>query len=755
MQIRSFQISAIVLILFSIICSRIPLFNYLGFEFSALTVLLAGYISGILTIGLWNQTVPEFKSDVWRYIGRCAAASFVLLVIPFLLLLANAVLVKNCSLGDGAKLYTLTVVPGVFFSISLAVFIGMGFKKLRKTFFTVTYILVLLHIPFVTLFRPQVFAFNPILGFFPGFTYDESLQVMQRLFTYRLATLAADGCIVSVSVWLWHVRKYKKAGDPSAGFQIPLIELMAVALLAPAVVIVFAMSDRLGFSSSENFIRQKLAGNFKTTHFEIIYSAGSVTHDRIEQIGMLHEFYFEKLSHELNVQFREPITSFLYASPEQKGRLIGAAHTDLTKPWLSQVHINLADVESALCHELVHVLSAEFGWSPLKIAPNSGLIEGLAVAMEPSSFIEEPPDHAAAMVFASGGYLRLESLFSFTGFVQANPLISYTLAGSFCRFLIDMYGIDPFKHLYRTGNFKDSYQQDLSALLAAWQASIKKIPLEDADMIKAKYFFRRPSIFGKECARVIANMNSETREYFIQHDFEKALQSAEQSSNLSKTPEAVSQKAAALFEMRRFKEYIGYVRGQLRDSAIGYALLPLHFRLGDAYWAMDSMANAKEEYEWMSRIRLNASNIEACLIRLEAIKNTMERGELQIYFTYSMDDTARVARLERLRSPIARYVLAREMAVKGHFGESARILESVGPMDQKPLEFFRLFRLGKDWFEMKEFDKAMTVFSQSRPLVPDSSLQIETTEWIERCKFCIRYSYGLSMNSLNETMRRE
>jgi len=64
-----------------------------------------------------------------------------------------------------------------------------------------------------------------------------------------------------------------------------------------------------------------------------------------------------------------------------------------------------------------------------------------------------------------------------------------------------------------------------------------------------------------------------TREHLIHHDFEKALVSAEQSLRLSKTPEAVSQKAAALFEMRRFKDYIEFVNLQFRDTTIGYALL--------------------------------------------------------------------------------------------------------------------------------------------------------------------------------------
>ena len=735
MQTRQFQISTLVIVLFAIVCTRVPLFNYLGFEFSVLTVLLIGYICGILTLVIWKQTNPECKSDVWRFIGRSTAASIVLLLIPFIISLANAVFVKNCSFGEGTKLYVLTVIPGVLFSISLALLTGVVFGRWSKTLFTLIYILVLFHIPLITLIRPQVFAFNPIVGFFPGFTYDETLQVTQRLLTYRLATCAAAGCLAAGSVWLWQIRQTKKESFVSAKAALPIVELVLIAVLAPVIVIVFTLSDRLGLSSSENFIRQKLAGSYKTSHFEIIYSAGSIKHERIEEFGRLHEFYFEKLSRELNIHSHDRIVSFLYASPEQKGRLIGAVHTDLTKPWLRQMHINLADVESALKHEMVHVLAGEFGWSPLKIARNSGLIEGMAVAMGRTSAIEEPLDRAAAMVLVSGVHPDLESLFTFTGFVRANPSISYTLAGSFCRFLIDSFGIDQFKRLYAGDDFKNIYKRTLKSMLKEWQSSIESIPLVHADSVKAAYFFRRPSIFGKECAHVIANMNTETRELLFHQDYGKALLIAEQSLRLSKTPEAISQKAAALFEMRRFSNYVEFVSAQLYDTAMGCALLPLHLRFGDAYWAIDSLAKAKQEYEVMSNIYLTASNEESCLIRLEALKNSQERNELQVYFTYSMDDTIRIARLKRLTSPVARYLLAREYAAKENFAESIRIFESVGSVDLKTLEFFRLHRLGKDWFELKDFDKAKTAFAESLPIAPNAFLKLETTEWIELSEF--------------------
>jgi hypothetical protein len=735
MHTRTFQVSAFLLILFALICTRIPLLNYLGYEFSALTVLLASYLSGIGTLSEWKRTIPERASDVWQCIGRSISASVVLLLIPFLIALGNALFVKNCSIGDGVVLYALTVIPGVFFSTTLALMLGVLFRRRRKIIFTGIYILILLHIPYVTIILPQVFAFNPIMGFFPGFTYDETLQITQRLLIYRMAILAAAGCLASGTVWLWSVRKNKTLDVPSKPSSTPVVELITIAILAPVVVIVFSFSNRFGLSSSESFIRQKLAGNYTTAHFEIIYSAGSVKREYIEQIGVLHEFYYAKLCREMKLHSEERILSFLYASPEQKGRLIGAVHTDLSKPWLRQMHINLADVESVLKHEMVHVLAGEFGWSPLKIAPNSGLVEGLAMAMGQTSMIEEPLNRAAAMVVASGDHPDLESLFSFSGFMRANPSISYTLAGSFCQFLIESFGIDPFKRLYAGGSYIEIYQHDLPSLLGMWRASFMRIPLNNADSMKAVYYFRRPSIFAKECARVIANRNAETRELLVRQEYEKAYASAEQSLRLSKTPEAVMQKATALFEMHKFHEFVEYVTAQLGDSTIAIALAPLHLRLGDAYWVQDSFSRAQQEYEILSRMQLNNPTMELCALRSEALTDQQERNDLRIFFTYVQDDTTRIARLEKLKHPVARYLLGRLYAGKERLAESAQIFESIEPFKSKTLEFFRLFRLGKIWFQLQNFEKAKSIFLLAQQTSPNLYLQLTTIEWQERCDF--------------------
>jgi tetratricopeptide (TPR) repeat protein len=234
---------------------------------------------------------------------------------------------------------------------------------------------------------------------------------------------------------------------------------------------------------------------------------------------------------------------------------------------------------------------------------------------------------------------------------------------------------------------------------------------------------------------VIANVNSETRELLARHEFEKALASTERSLRLSKTSEAVFQKTTTLFELRRFKDVIDFVETQLCDTSFGSALLPLHLRLGDAYWAMDSLVRAKQEYEIMARFHLNAWYEEACILRLESLKNKWEAQELRNFFVYSMEDTVRVDRLSKLTSPLAQYLLARELAAKEKYSEVCSILEHMSSSNLKSLEFFYLQRFGRVYFSMQEWKKAGTLFEKALQIAPTGSLEIGIKEWIERCEF--------------------
>ncbi len=744
--VRPPKIPLVISIVFSLLCTQIPLFNYLGFEFSALTALVVGFLAGMATISLWKshervlETNQEGNHDpdemLWRFLVSLALFLSLLCLMPILILSLNALFVKNCSLPQGLLYYALLVVPGVLFCSMLALLIAVSVARWNKTLFLFIYATLLLQIFYVTISRPQIFAFNPIVGFFPGITYDESLRIENRLVLYRWVTVSASVLMFIAAVGI-HRRRIREKLHREAPQVFYRLERIGAVVLILIVAGAYFFSEELGFASTEHSLEAQLGGKVETEHFIIVYPTRAVTEAQARQLGLLHEFYFAKLAQELRVVSIRKIRSFLYASPEQKGRLIGAARTNIAKPWLWQIHLNLGDVEGSLKHELVHVMAAEFGFPMFRVGLNPGLIEGLATAVERVQN-DELLHRVAAQIFSVNINPNMQSLFSFVGFAQAHPGVSYSLAGSFCRFLIDFYGMRRFKRLYRTGDFRGVYNRDITLLLSEWKSHLERYRLEGGERQKAAYLFRRSSIFGKECARVIANINAETRQYYDRGEYQLALASANHSLELSRSPEAILQRMNALLKLQQYTEASEFAEESLHDSMIAHSLLPLKLHLGDAYWAQGDLDDAKETYAELLKTHLSLNMDEACLLRLEVLRDSSIAGDLRAYFTGQMVDSTRISFLQAsLRSgkhtDLTTYLLAREYAARGAERRAIELLLPIERMNSDLLELQRQLRLARMHFALGEFQRAKIHFWQSQNYTSSEAVQLRTREWLDRC----------------------
>ncbi|MCI0706549.1 MAG: hypothetical protein L0Y80_03570 [Ignavibacteriae bacterium] len=750
-NLRFLKIPLATVVLFSLVCTQIPLFNYLGFEFSALAALVLGFIAGIATISLWNKhtpaqpDIPLDEEGFWRYLKSVASALLLLSMLPALVMSANAALIKNCSFSQGLIFYGLLVVPGVAFCSLLALLISVSSFKWKKTWFTLAYLLTLLHIAFVTFTRPQIYAFNPIIGFFPGITYDETMQIEGRLLLYRWATVSASLLLFIVAVVLHRSRtRAKVIRDGQAGSSHKtwhVTELAGAMLLTAIIVGVFIFSSRLGLSSPRSYVEEELGGKIETQHFVLHYPASAVDERRARQLAKLHEFYFTGIVSELNIVSVKKIQSFIYASAEQKARLIGAGRTNIAKPWLWQMHLNLGDVESSLKHEMVHVLAADFGFPLIRVGLNPGLIEGLATAIERVQY-EEPLHCVAAQIRSVGINPRMEQLFSFTGFAGTYSGVSYTLAGSFSRYLIDQYGVRRFKRLYRTGDFHAIYNKDISVLLAEWRRFLEKYEVDAREQLRAAYYFKRTSIFGKECARVIANIDAETRQHFARKEYALAYESATRSLDLSWSPGAVSSSVNSLVRLGKFSEAAELAEEYLGDSALAHTLLPLKLQLGDAYWASGDIARARLLYEELLSTHISLSMDEGAALRLEALKDTGLAAAVLPYFTGALSDTTRISMLRAslrvpVRKDIATYLLAREYASQGDRHRAIELFRSVERLPREVLEFQRQLRLARMYYSLGEYQRAKIHFWQSYNYTTSESFLYRIREWIELCNWMI------------------
>ena len=731
---KPFYISVLAIVSYSIICNQIPLLNYLGFEFSAATALTLGFITGAVTLSVLNKNVFTEKNGFWSLINKSSRIIAFLTALPFLISLSNAFFVKNCSITDGTIYYILLVIPSVIFSMAIAIFIGTVFKKCKLLLFSLIYILILSQIAIVTIFKPQIYAFNLIIGFFPGISYDESIDVIKRLLVHRLATIATSVCILTITALIYRRVEGKKHSPSESHKSFPILEIALLALFAPNVIVIFIYSDRLGLSSSEEFIKKKLVGHYQTTHFDIYYSSGSLKVDQIEKIALLHEFYYDELFRKLNLNEPQHIKSFIYASAEQKGKLIGAKYTNIAKPWLKQIHINLADLENVLEHEMTHVLAGEFGWSPFRIAKNSGLIEGLATAITGIS-VNETVHRAASLILTVFPDYPVEKLFTISGFMSENSRISYALSGSFCKYLIDTFGISKFKNVYSGKTFPDTYGFNLKELINMWEKNVKAIKLNSNDTLKAKFLFMRPSIFHKECVRYISKLNEKTDELLANHEYQKALENSELSLSMTKTFIAIYYKSEALIKMQRFEEAKNFLKAELEIHNELPEYLPGLLRLGDSYLMLNSLKQAKECYEELLNLHLSPFYDEACLLRLNMLQIWNGQNEFKHYLIYSSIDSVLAYRLKLMGNDIAYFILGKDFYEKGKFLDAIEFLNSTHFQNENKISFYAQYYLAGSYFKLGYYDKSESIFTRLIPDAPNEYFSKALKDWSDKCKY--------------------
>jgi hypothetical protein len=739
---RSHIIALVVLLVVSVALTQVPLFNYLGYEFSALIVLLWSLNAGLLTISLWNKRELHVNEGFAAFAARSLITVLLALLIPLVVIAVNAFFVKNCSFPQGIILFFLVTVLGVVFAHALALFCLVAIPRKKKTSFVFAWIAVLAQIPYVGLTGPQIFAFNPILGFFPGLTYDETLDVTGRLLVYRLGTLAVSLLVLLAATSL---DRWRNNRSPQSFRSTPLPGRLLMVVLAVAVAVLFFSSDRIGLSSSESSIRQTLGGRAETEHFVVFYPDTLFKGPRLEQVVQMHEFFYAQIARVLGIPPGGKIHSYIYTTPAQKGRLIGAASTDISKPWLGQLHINAGDIDASLRHELVHVMAAEFGFPLLKIGVNSGLIEGLATAVERVEY-EEPVHRLAAMVYATGAVPDMQSLFSLSGFMKAPAGVSYTLAGSFCRYLIDRYGMRRFKLLYKSGEYSILYGKPLALLLQEWRRSLDRFRFSAGDLEKANYLFKRQSIFGKECARVIANMNTETRALLTDRHYEEALKSAERSLGKTMSTEAVYQKTTALVRLGKYPDATTFAQRKLEDSSSASSFLTLNSLLGDALWGADSLEAALKAYGEPLLAHLSLSWDESLTLRQEIVLKPDLAHALKPLFLSAVVDSARISSLETLaqafpEEPIPKYLLAREKVSAERYDEAMQLLEGMRPFGSPALELARQRRLAQVAMALGHYQKSKMYYWQSLNSVYRETQSIEIEEKLRFCDWMDEFGH--------------
>ena len=417
----------------------IPLTNVIGYEFSILTAFYLFLFGGITTSMFLNK-LESFPSPKSKVIYKRRIEYLVLIFSPLIISVSNTILSSVCPIWDGLWFYFVITVPSFLIGIMLSLTIFELFNRFQKSIFLIVFLLLCFG-PIAEIYsNPQVYFFNPIVGYFPGNIYDEDISVNSLLINYRLLNL-----IFFAGVLLF-IYKFKN--------RIHLYKELTLALSIFITVLFSLLKPLLGFATNDAVIIEELGAKLSTPHFNIIYPNGT-DEQLVNLLGLHHEYYFEELSEFFGFEPERKITSFIFKDDDQKRKFFGAGQADVAKPWMNQIYIELHSYVRSLKHELVHIFAAEFGTTPFKIAENfnPAMIEGLAVAVE-DNYNDNDVHYIAALAKKFGYNINIENLFSGLNFFSGISTLSYIYSGSFIKFLIEKYDKESVLNLYSDIDFE-------------------------------------------------------------------------------------------------------------------------------------------------------------------------------------------------------------------------------------------------------------------------------------------------------------
>lgn len=464
-----------------------PLIGMLHVESAAIVAAVAFFLAGVDSLRAFRH-----GGDVPTAMRRHS----VLLAIPALVLASTAIWRPNCDIAAGAGLFALFTVPSALLGVSLA-FALHGTRRKRPVAWLICIGLCAIVGGVLSdlALRPQLFTYNHVFGGVLGPVYDEELSIRPGLFVFRGLTLLW-------SVWLLAVGFWAETRSRSA--------LLSGALASVLIGLAYLFSVPLGFQQSESNLARELGG--VRDHGDIVIHFDSTKTPPGEVDRILDEALYRSsvLEERLDTRLRAPVHIYAYPDAQTKGALLGSRETSVVPVWLRtpQVHMLVSSVERSLGHELVHVYAREFGMPLIHASPSIGLIEGLAVALEPPDGMPTAEALTATLLTDSSEVVFqpadvVASTMRPFGFWTARAGVAYTVNGAFVAWLLERFGPDPVKRVYGNGDFAEAFGLPADALATEWVTHLRGVEVSEADLQVAAWLFQQPSLFEVGCPHFV------------------------------------------------------------------------------------------------------------------------------------------------------------------------------------------------------------------------------------------------------------
>lgn len=749
-RLTPFPVLCCIYLLLALVLLPVPLLNTVGYEFSAFMGIAAGFGGGFFTLALFRKKIPDAEQlapiDYLRFLLNAAVQNMLALLLPVIVITANALFVKNCNMFQGLAFVFLIPCVTVLFSIALSGLIAVIVAH-AKTVYAIIAVILLLSPVIHTYFEPQLYAYNVFFGYFPGFSYDELLLITPTFILFRILTLCAallflvcGAAVVSATARRENV--WRKLRSLAIILTKPRYAVTAI----PLIVILagsYYFRHELSFESSVSYVQKVLGAKYSTQHFDIYYSRSTYTDTEINRIAGEHEYRYMQIIGELRTAPLMKIQSYIYPSADVKKQLLGTATTDISKPWMREIHVSANSIDATLKHELVHIIAGRFGMPFLAISPRMGLVEGLAVAVDGDRGERTLHQYVAAMKEFGIEY-NIEKLLSYSGFMSQAPGKSYVVCGSFVRFLLDHYGIERFKHTYRTGSFEAGYGRSMQSLIGEWDDFLSKIKIPDSDEAHVRYEFRRLPVFQKTCARVTAEWIGEAGKKFREKNYTVAGALYRHAYDETGNDDALLGYLQSEFRLGEYDSVMASFPSRHRPP-----LMPLaELLVGDASMMKGDSVQAARSYEALLAGHILRSYDELAAIRLTWLARPHQYAVMQ-HFYRTPEDSLRIDILrklllttqsDRVTESFYRYLLLRLYVNERRYaGARNLILEEIDSFSDPIINYSAEVLRATVFEHLKEWEKAKLHYWRALNYTSQEAEKSRIEERIELCSWFERH----------------
>lgn len=732
--------------------TQLPLVDDLGFEFAFLTAFIATFATGVMTLHLvngWRTSRASSARNARLSTMLALLFGFALstLLLPLAVMFVKSWISGFCNVPEGLAFYLL--LPGISVLWSTAVALLCGLAVERRLHATLLFFGVMFASIGISLFRlatePPVFVYNPIIGYFPGPIYDEVVVITSTLLTARAIVLVSVLAMVAGLCTCFDptVRKIR----PSlflkfrGGITMRALFIASLAVLAAAYV----YRAPLGIVIDRAHIQQTLGGHRQTDHFDIYYDLNSGTARNIDLIAREHEYQLGRIMEYLEVPPPPArIASYIYASADQKKRLMGARYTSIERPGADEMHLNdAAFPHPVLKHELVHVMSASFGNALFGGSYWIGFHEGLAEAVDWQDAPMNPHEWSRAMR-ELGLAPPVENLLSMTGFWTAASSRSYTLCGSFVRFLIENYGLDAFKRAFPNGAVEESYGRTTGELIAEWEAFVDGISLREDQLRIARQWFIRPAIFRRRCPHEVAALNDRAWQAYRGGRYADAVGDFDRVLDLE--PENPAALRGLLYGTYRLADYertesVVAMMTDRPDQTVGL-LADAHLIRGDTAWKTGRSDDARRSWEAVVDLHASEAMSRAAFIRLGVLDRVQIQEATMAYLTatrgqWSLVEAVRDASDLAPDYGAGYYLTGRWHYLSGSFEQALTYLSKAEALELpgEPVRQENLRLAAMSHFYLKDYEQSAEAFGRLSALAGSGGVARTAEAWIDRCSW--------------------